>query len=58
VETEFGTIEGKLGWVAGQEPSFSPEYESCSRIARERDIPLKDVYEAAQRAWQTGEREA
>ncbi|HEV3339552.1 MAG TPA: nickel pincer cofactor biosynthesis protein LarC [Pirellulales bacterium] len=54
VETEFGTIEGKLGWVAGQEPSFSPEYESCSRIARERDVPLKDVYEAAQRAWQDG----
>ncbi|HWB11143.1 MAG TPA: nickel pincer cofactor biosynthesis protein LarC [Pirellulales bacterium] len=53
VETEFGTIEGKLGWVAGQEPSFSPEYEACSRIARERDLPLKDVYEAAQRAWQT-----
>ncbi|HET6884248.1 MAG TPA: nickel pincer cofactor biosynthesis protein LarC [Pirellulales bacterium] len=51
VETEFGVIEGKLGWIAGQEPSFSPEYESCSRIARERDIPLKDVYEAAQKAW-------
>ncbi|HVX11313.1 MAG TPA: nickel pincer cofactor biosynthesis protein LarC [Pirellulales bacterium] len=51
VETEFGVIEGKLGWIAGQEPSFSPEYESCSRIARERDVPLKDVYEAAQRAW-------
>lgn len=51
VETEFGTVEGKLGWIAGQEPAFSPEFESCSRIARERDVPLKDVYEAAQRAW-------
>ncbi|HQU42246.1 MAG TPA: LarC family nickel insertion protein, partial [Pirellulales bacterium] len=54
VETEFGPIDGKLGWIAGQEPSFSPEYESCSRIARERDVPLRAVYEAAQRAWQAG----
>ncbi len=51
VETEFGTIEGKLGWIAGEEPAFSPEFESCSRIARERDVPLKDVYDAAQRSW-------
>lgn len=51
VETEFGTVEGKLGWIAGQEPAFSPEFESCGEIARQRDVPLKDVYEAAQRAW-------
>lgn len=51
VESEFGAIEGKVAWIAGQEPAFSPEFESCSRIARERGVPLKDVYEAAQRAW-------
>ena len=56
VETEFGVIEGKLGWVAGQEPSFSPEFESCSRIARERNMPLKAVYEAAHKAWKGGAR--
>lgn len=51
VETEFGTVEGKLGWIAGQEPSFSPEFESCSRLAATRDVPLKSVYEAAHRAF-------
>jgi pyridinium-3,5-bisthiocarboxylic acid mononucleotide nickel chelatase len=51
VDTEFGLVEGKLGWIAGGEPSFSPEYESCSRIARERDVPLKAVYDAARQAW-------
>ncbi len=55
VETEFGTVEGKLGWIAGQEPSFSPEFESCSRLAIARDVPLKSVYEAAHRAF-SGER--
>ncbi|MEX2118782.1 MAG: nickel pincer cofactor biosynthesis protein LarC [Pirellulales bacterium] len=51
VQTEFGPIEGKLGWIAGQEASFSPEFESCSRVAAERGLPLKAVYEAAQKAF-------
>jgi len=51
VETEYGPIDGKLGWIAGQEPSFSPEFESCSRVASERGLPLKEVYEAAQKAF-------
>jgi uncharacterized protein (TIGR00299 family) protein len=51
VETEFGPVQGKLGWVAGQPPSFAPEYEACSRLAIERGVPLKQVYEAAQKAF-------
>lgn len=52
VETPWGTIEGKLGWLAGQSPSFSPEFESCSRIAGQHNVPLKDVYDAAYRAYE------
>jgi hypothetical protein len=52
VETPWGPVEGKLGWIAGQAPSFSPEFEACSRIAREQNVPLKDVYEAAQKAFE------
>lgn len=52
VQTEFGPIEGKLGWIAGQAPSFSPEFESCSRVAKEKNVPLKQVYEAAQKAFE------
>ncbi|HEV7225748.1 MAG TPA: nickel pincer cofactor biosynthesis protein LarC, partial [Pirellulales bacterium] len=55
VETNFGPIAGKLGWIAGQPPSFSPEFESCSRAATERGVPLKDVYEAAQQAFAAGQ---
>ena len=51
VQTPLGPVEGKLGWIAGQPPSFSPEFEACSRIAQEHNVPLKDVYEAAQRAF-------
>ncbi|HVC92789.1 MAG TPA: nickel pincer cofactor biosynthesis protein LarC [Pirellulales bacterium] len=51
VQTAYGPIDGKLGWIAGQEPSFSPEFESCSRVASERGLPLREVYEAAQEAF-------
>lgn len=51
VETPFGPVEGKLAWLSGQEPSFSPEYEACARIAAERGVPLRDVYDAAQKAF-------
>lgn len=51
VDTPWGSIEGKLGWIAGQPASFSPEFEACRRAAEANDVPLKDVYEAAQRAF-------
>ena len=31
--------------------SFSPEFEACRRVATEKNLPLKDVYEAAQRTF-------
>jgi uncharacterized protein (DUF111 family) len=51
VETPWGPIEGKLGWISGQRPSFSPEFESCSRVASAQGVPLRDVYEAAHKAF-------
>lgn len=51
VETQWGPVEGKLGWVAGQEPSFAPEFEACRKVAEAQSVALKDVYEAAHRAF-------
>lgn len=51
VQTCYGPIEGKLGWISGQQPSFSPEFEACSRAASEHGVALRQVYEAAQRAF-------
>ncbi len=50
VDTPWGPIEGKIGWLAGQ-PRFSPEFESCRRIAIEQRVPLPTVYETAIRAF-------
>ena len=51
VETPWGPVTGKLGWLPGQSPSFSPEFDVCSRIAAERGVPLREVCEAAERAF-------
>jgi uncharacterized protein (TIGR00299 family) protein len=51
VETPWGQVAGKLAWIAGSPPSFSPEFESCRKVAEQQNVPLKDVYEAAQKAF-------
>jgi uncharacterized protein (TIGR00299 family) protein len=52
VETPWGPVKGKLGWREGGSPVFSPEYDECARVAREQNVPLREVYERAQRAYQ------
>ncbi len=51
VETHLGTIQGKLGWLDGRPPTFSPEYEDCARVATARNVPLREVYNAAHAAY-------
>jgi uncharacterized protein (TIGR00299 family) protein len=51
VETRWGMVEGKVAWLGNEAVKFSPEFESCQRIAVERQLPLRAVYEAALRAF-------
>ena len=50
VETEWGAVRVKEKWLDGRRVAASPEYEDCARIARERGIPLQDVYAAVLRS--------
>lgn len=51
VETALGTIAGKLATLSDGSVSFSPEFESCRQIATEKQLALKEVYEAAMQAF-------
>ncbi|HEY1860001.1 MAG TPA: nickel pincer cofactor biosynthesis protein LarC [Gemmataceae bacterium] len=48
VDTPWGPVQGKLGWLDGRPPVFSPEYEDCARVARQHGVALREVYEQAQ----------
>jgi uncharacterized protein (DUF111 family) len=45
VQTLWGPIRAKRGWRGNLEV-VTPEYEDCARVARENDVPLREVYAA------------
>jgi uncharacterized protein (TIGR00299 family) protein len=49
VETAYGVVGVKVGMLHARPVSVSPEYEDCARLAREADVPLRQVYEEALR---------
>jgi len=51
VETPWGPVQGKLGWLEGKPPIFTPEYEDCARLARQHGVPLREVYKQSQQAY-------
>jgi uncharacterized protein (TIGR00299 family) protein len=46
VETPWGPVAAKRGTRADGFEIVTPEYEDCARMARERGVPLRDVYAA------------
>ncbi len=50
IKTPFGKITVKLGRFNGKVVQATPEFESCKKLAARAKVPLKDVYEAANRA--------
>lgn len=50
VQTAWGPVTAKLKIVEGMVVSAAPEFEDCRRIAAEKNLPLKQVLDAAQAA--------
>lgn len=51
VATPWGEIRGKLGWLEGGEPIFTPEFDDCAAVAREKAVAIEDVMHAARTAY-------
>lgn len=58
VKTPYGAIRVKIGVLAGRPVQAWPEYEECAAKARRLGVPLKEVQQAALRAYQTPRRRA
>ncbi|HHT9152260.1 MAG TPA: nickel pincer cofactor biosynthesis protein LarC [Candidatus Hypogeohydataceae bacterium YC40] len=50
VNTPYGKVKVKVGWLDGHGVllrRIAPEYEDCRRIAEEKGVPLRLVYQSA-----------
>ncbi|RME94333.1 MAG: nickel pincer cofactor biosynthesis protein LarC [Verrucomicrobia bacterium] len=50
VDTPYGPIDVKEGWLGNRRVQQSPEFASCREAARRHGVPLRRVYAAALRA--------
>jgi uncharacterized protein (TIGR00299 family) protein len=50
VETVHGKVRVKVSRLDGRVTNIAPEYEDCARIAREKNVPLKEVQALAVQA--------
>ncbi|MDP3804541.1 MAG: nickel pincer cofactor biosynthesis protein LarC [Candidatus Omnitrophota bacterium] len=49
VKTKYGEVKVKISHGPGGIFTSSPEYDECAKIARNKNVPLKAVYEEAKR---------
>ena len=46
-ETKYGKIRVKVGIFKGKIKNVAPEYEDCKKMAKQHQVPLKEIYEEA-----------
>ena len=49
LKTKYGRIRFKLARWEGKVINVSPEYEDCKKLATEKGIPLKEIFEEARK---------
>ncbi len=47
IQTRWGTVRAKCGYLEGQLIKTVPEYEDCKGLAEQHGVPLREIYEAA-----------
>jgi hypothetical protein len=51
VQTPHGAVTVKVGRLDGRVVQAAPEFESCRKLAEQARVPIKEVYDAALRAF-------
>jgi hypothetical protein len=51
VQTPYGAVTMKVGRLDRKVLQAAPEFESCCKLAEQAKVPLKEIYEAALRAF-------
>ncbi|HZK11200.1 MAG TPA: nickel pincer cofactor biosynthesis protein LarC [Atribacterota bacterium] len=48
-ETKYGKIKIKVAMFKGEIKNIAPEYEDCKKMAKQHQVPLKEVYDEAKK---------
>jgi pyridinium-3,5-bisthiocarboxylic acid mononucleotide nickel chelatase len=51
VQTAYGSVTVKVGKLDGKVLQAAPEFESCKKLADQANVPIKEIYAAAVRAF-------
>ncbi|MBD1846922.1 nickel pincer cofactor biosynthesis protein LarC [Cyanobacteria bacterium FACHB-63] len=51
IHTEYGSVQVKIASQNGAIVNVQPEYEDCARIAREANLPWREVHRIALQTW-------
>lgn len=51
VDTAWGTVRVKVATLPDGSRRAAPEYDDCRELSAARDVPLREVYEAALAVW-------
>ena len=51
VSTLYGEVQVKIASQAGIVMNVQPEYEDCAQLARQHQVPWREVHRLAQQAW-------
>lgn len=52
VETKYGTVRVKVAWMEKEIiANVQPEYEDCASLAREHNIPWREIQQLVLRTW-------
>ena len=47
VNTQYGAVRVKVGRWQGKDVTSSPEHDDCVKLAKESDVAVREIYEAA-----------
>ena len=47
IQTRWGTVRAKRGYLEDQLIKTVPEYEDCKQLAEQHSVPLREIYEEA-----------
>lgn len=47
VETIYGAVDVKIGFLDGEEVKIKPEFDSCRGVAQKANVPVGKVYQSA-----------